>query len=308
MKIWTLYLVLPGRYGPLLSGISTFVLLVLIQLWLVGEIFWVSTGLFFAAMLAYLPAVHAYILGITRTAVAELAPNLSVSTEQQSATLERMARPGWRLQVICLVAGSSAAIAHIQYMGFIPLNLDGTLDFFNHHGQSQRRRYAADLDNHDYGDQWAYTEQLSVKRLVYSSQTGRSVSQATLAAFGASGDSLVSGIDWQQCAVSLVVYRIRLAASDENTARHDADPAYSHRDGNGTTALRTTPYCRTKNQRLKAIDEAIGKLTNPQSITDMQTLNTLLTQRGHLQNLQLAVEPGQPRTPVVLSDHSTSDP
>ena len=96
MKIWTLYLVLPGRYGPLLSGISTFVLLVLIQLWLVGEIFWVSPGLFFAAMLAYLPAVHAYILGITRTAVAELAPNLSVSTEQQSATLEGMERPGWR--------------------------------------------------------------------------------------------------------------------------------------------------------------------------------------------------------------------
>ena len=63
-----------------------------------------------------------------------------------------------------------------------------------------------------------------------------------------------------------------------------------------------------KNQRLKAIDEAISKLTNPQSITDMQTLNTLLTQRGHLQkDLQLAVEPGQPRAPAVLSDHSTPD-
>ena len=39
-----------------------------------------------------------------------------------------MERPGWRLQVICLVAGSSAAIAHIQY-GVYSANPDGTLDF-----------------------------------------------------------------------------------------------------------------------------------------------------------------------------------
>ena len=72
MKIWTLYLVLPGRYGRCyrVSALLFYSCLFSFGWW---KIFWVSTGLFFAAMLAYLPAVHAYILGITRTAVAELA-------------------------------------------------------------------------------------------------------------------------------------------------------------------------------------------------------------------------------------------
>ena len=285
MKIWTLYLVLPGRYGPLLSGISTFVLLVLIQLWLVGEIFWVSTGLFFAAKLAYLPAVHAYILSITHAAVAELAPNLSVSTEQQSATLERMERPGWRLQVICLVAGSSAAIAHIQYMGFIPLNPDGTLNFST---TMVKVSIAGTLltwitmttvisgliqNNYLLSDLSIHLKQVDLFRKQPWQPLARVATASSLALIG-----------------SNALFPLLFIESD-------SPPAMKILPGMMLTLptviamvlvpLRSARHliAEQKNQRLNAIDEAISKLTNPQSITDMGTLNTLLTQRGHLQKV-----------------------
>ena len=42
---------------------------------------------------------------------------------------------------------------------------------------------------------------------------------------------------------------------------------------------------KQKLQRLEAVDQAIRRLPNPQSLIDMQSLNTLLTQRAHLEKV-----------------------
>ena len=93
MKCWTLYLVLPGRFGPLISGLLTLITLTALQFALLGEVFWVSTGIYFAVILSYLPSVHAYILEITRNAILELRSNLLMTDEDIADITERMQRP-----------------------------------------------------------------------------------------------------------------------------------------------------------------------------------------------------------------------
>ena len=129
MKCWTLYLVLPGRFGPLISGLLTLINLTALQFILLGEIFWISAGVFFAVTLSYLPAVYAYILGITRNAVLELRPNLQVTDEDIADITHRMQRPEVKFQIGWLVSGITLALLHIKLMGFIPINADGELDF-----------------------------------------------------------------------------------------------------------------------------------------------------------------------------------
>jgi hypothetical protein len=234
MKTWTLYLVLPGRYGPAVSGLLTLLLLVAIQLALVGEIFWASTGLFFAATLAYLPAAHAYILGITKTAVHELAPNLSVSMSERSAILERMERPGWRLQLICLLVGSAAAIAHIQFMGFIPRLPDGSADFS---GSIVKVSIMGTLLT------WiTMTTVIScliqnnslLSNLAVHMTPGGLVPQTALATPCTSSYCIFPSPNRQQCTVPIAVYRLRHVVRDEDSSGHDVNGA--HRGGHGLTA------------------------------------------------------------------------
>lgn len=285
MKTWTLYLVLPGRYGPAVSGLLTLLLLVAIQLALVGEIFWASTGLFFAATLAYLPAAHAYILGITKTAVHELAPNLSVSMSERSAILERMERPGWRLQLICLLVGSAAAIAHIQFMGFIPRLPDGSADFSG-----------------------------SIVNVSIMGTLLTWITMTTVISCLIQNNSLLSNLAVHMTQVDLFrkqpwqpLARVAIASSLALIGSNALFPLLFI-DSGTSSAMKILPgmmltvptvvamvllplrsarqlIAAQKSQRLNAIDQAISKLPNPKSLVDIQTLNTLLTQRTHLQKV-----------------------
>jgi len=285
MKTWTLYLVLPGRYGALISGVGMLALWALIQLWLVGEIFWASTGLFFAAALAYLPAVHAYILSITRTAIIALAPNLSLSAAKQSETLGRVGNAGWRYQIICIVIGTCAALLHIQYMGIITLLPDGSPDLSSNMTRVNITgtlltwitmiTVIADLirNNSLVGNLALHFKQIDLFRKQPWQPLARVAIASTLAIIGSNALFPLMFIDSGTPPAMKIMPAMALTI-----------PA--------VIAMVLLPLAsarkqikKQKLQRLEAVDQAIRRLPNPQSLIDMQSLNTLLTQRAHLEKV-----------------------
>lgn len=285
MKAWTLYLVFPGRYGPLASGAAMLTMWILIQLWLVGELFWASTGLFFAAALAYLPAVHAHIFNLTRAAVVELSGEFALSPAQQSAALDRVQHPGWRYQIIFALIGTCAGVMHIEYMGLITQLPDGSMDLSSNMIKVNiagtllswvtMTTVIANLvrSNSMLGDLAKYFKQVDLFRKQPWQPLARVAIASTLALIGTNAlfpllfidsgtSSAVKILPGMMLTAPAIIAMVMLPLS----SAHKLIVAH-------------------KTQRLEAIDHALRRLTNPKSMVDMQGLNTLLAQRTHLEKV-----------------------
>ena len=285
MKCWTLYLVLPGRFGPLISGLLTLITLTALQFLLLGEIFWISAGAFFAVTLSYLPAVYAYILGITRNAVLELRPNLQVTDEDIADITRRMQRPGVKFQIGWLVSDITLALLHIKLMGFIPINADGELDFSGNlvkvtiagtlltwcmmttviSSLIQNGYLIDDLTNH--------FKQIDIFRKQPWQPLARVAIASSLALIGSNAIFPLLFIDSGTQSASKIIPGMALSI-----------PAVA--------AMVMVPLATTrrkiaaqKEARLLSIDQAIAKLPDPKNHAEMQSLNTLLDQRNHLQRV-----------------------
>ena len=285
MKCWTLYLVLPGRFGPLISGLLTLITLTVLQFILLGEIFWISAGVFFAVTLSYLPAVYAYILGITRNAVLELRPNLQVTDEDIADITHRMQRPEVKFQIGWLVSGITLALLHIKLMGFIPINADGELDFSGNlvkvtiagtlltwcmmttviSSLIQNGYLIDDLTNH--------FKQIDIFRKEPWQPLARVAIASSLALIGSNAIFPLLFIDSGTQSASKIIPGMALSI-----------PAVA--------AMVMVPLATTrrkiaaqKEARLLSIDQAIAKLPDPKNHAEMQSLNTLLDQRNHLQRV-----------------------
>jgi TM2 domain-containing membrane protein YozV len=285
MKCWTLYLVLPGRFGPIISGFLILITLTALQLSLVGDYFWISTGIFFAVILSYLPAVYVYILNITQKAITELRPNLEVSNQNISAVVQRMERPGARFQITCLTIGMICGLLHINFMGFIPITADGQLDFS-----------ATLVKIYIVGTCLTWC----MMTTVISSLIQNSFLIGNLANHLKQID-LFSKQPWQPLARVAIASSLALIGSNaifpllfiDNTA----EPASKILPGMALTipsvaAMVMLPLAAARRRiaaqktlRLLSIDQAIAKLPEPKSHIEMQTLNTLLDQRNHLQRV-----------------------
>ena len=285
MKCWTLYLVLPGRFGPIISGFLILITLTALQLSLVGEYFWISTGIFFAVILSYLPAVYVYILNITQKAITELRPNLEVSNQNISAVVQRMERPGARFQITCVIIGMFCGLLHINFMGFIPITADGELDFS-----------ATLVKIYIVGTCLTWC----MMTTVISSLIQNSFLIGNLANHLKQID-LFSKQPWQPLARVAIASSLALIGSNaifpllfiDNTA----ESASKMLPGMALTipsvaAMVMLPLAAARRRiaaqktlRLLSIDQTIAKLPEPKSHIEMQTLNTLLDQRNHLQRV-----------------------
>ena len=285
MKCWTLYLVLPGRFGPLISGLLTLITLTALQFILLGEIFWISAGVFFAVALSYLPAVYAYIIGITCNAVLELRPNLQITDEDIADITQRMQRPEVKFQIGWLVSGITLALLHIKLMGFIPINADGELDFSGNlvkvtiagtlltwcmmttviSSLIQNGYLLDDLTNH--------FKQIDIFRKQPWQPLARVAIASSLALIGSNAIFPLLFIDSGTQSASKIIPGMALSI-----------PAVA--------AMVMVPLATTrrkiaaqKEARLLSIDQAIAKLPDPKNHAEMQSLNTLLDQRNHLQRV-----------------------
>ena len=285
MKCWTLYLVLPGRFGPLISGLLTLITLTALQFALLGEVFWVSTGIFFAVILSYLPAVHAYILEITRNAILELRSNLQVTDEDIADITERMERPEAKFQIGWLVSGITLALLHINFMGFIPINANGELDFS---GNLVKVTIAGTLltwcmmttvitsliqNSYLIDDLTNHLKQIDIFRKQPWQPLARVAIASSLALIGSNAIFPLLFIDSGTEAASKILPGMALSI-----------PAVA--------AMVMVPLATTrrkiaaqKEARLLSIDQAIAKLPDPKTHVEMQSLNTLLDQRNHLQRV-----------------------
>ena len=285
MKCWTLYLVLPGRFGPVISGFLILITLTALQLSLVGEYFWISTGIFFAVILSYLPAVYVYILNITQKAITELRPNLEISNQNISAVLQRMERPGARFQITCLIIGVICGLLHINFMGFIPINANGELDFS---GNLVKVTIAGTLltwcmmttvissliqNSYLIDDLTNDLKQIDIFRKQPWQPLARVAIASSLALIGSNAIFPLLFIDSGTEAASKILPGMALSI-----------PAVA--------AMVMVPLATTrrkiaaqKEARLLSIDQAIAKLPDPRTHVEMQSLNTLLDQRNHLQRV-----------------------
>jgi hypothetical protein len=82
-KIWILYLILPGRFGLLFTGLLIFAVLSVVFV-AMGDVrtLFTSGALFFCAMPAYMVPVFGYINRISVQAVADLHDSLDMSQEE----------------------------------------------------------------------------------------------------------------------------------------------------------------------------------------------------------------------------------
>ena len=285
MKCWTLYLVLPGRFGPLISGLLTLITLTALQFILLGEIFWISAGVFFAVALSYLPAVYAYTLGITCNAVLELRPYLQITDEDIADITQRMQRPEVKFQIGWLISGITLALLHIKLMGFIPINADGELDFS---GTLVKVTIAGTLltwcmmttvissliqNGYLIDDLTNHFKQIDIFRKEPWQPLARVAIASSLALIGSNAIFPLLFIDSGTQSASKIIPGMALSI-----------PAVA--------AMVMVPLATTrrkiaaqKEARLLSIDQAIAKLPDPKNHAEMQSLNTLLDQRNHLQRV-----------------------
>ena len=148
MKCWTLYLVLPGRFRSQACSRADHFDCAAIRPTRRGIL--MSTGIFFAVILSYLPAVHAYILEITRNAILELRSNLLMTDEDIADITERMHALN---KVSNRLAGWHyiSVTAH-QLHGFHTHQCQRRIGFFWQSSQGNYRRHATDMVHDDHSD------------------------------------------------------------------------------------------------------------------------------------------------------------
>tara|TARA_R110001592_G_scaffold337300_1_gene623438 strand:- start:25876 stop:26892 length:1017 start_codon:yes stop_codon:yes gene_type:complete len=116
-KIWLLKLVLPIRYGRLLTGILLLSLLLPFFYLGAGE---VSEGytpaLFFSLILAYIIPVFSFITAKSHEALVELRPILELDDQAFEQAQARLHSASPAYTVLCLVGGALAGAVHMSYI------------------------------------------------------------------------------------------------------------------------------------------------------------------------------------------------
>ena len=114
---WLLRLILPYRYGSLLTGILLLVLLSII--FQTGQ----STegddnipALFFSLILAYIIPVFSYITARTRDALNALRPYLTISAGEFQDLHDKLGNSSTKETLLCLLGGALAGLVHLSFV------------------------------------------------------------------------------------------------------------------------------------------------------------------------------------------------
>ncbi|MEZ5572666.1 MAG: hypothetical protein R3E64_11655 [Halioglobus sp.] len=116
-RIWVLNLVLPVRYGRVVTGLLLLALLL--------PVFYSGTSessehttpaLFFSLIIAYIIPVFSFITAKSCESLAELRPILDLDAEAFARARERLDSIGWPYTVLLLLFGGVAGSAHISLM------------------------------------------------------------------------------------------------------------------------------------------------------------------------------------------------
>ena len=113
-KIWILYLILPGRFGLILTGLLLFAVLavVFVALGDVRKLF-TSGALFFCAMPAYMVPVFGYINRISVQAVADLQESLDMPQEELQRFQRALSHRSLAWNILVTGAGLAGGILHL---------------------------------------------------------------------------------------------------------------------------------------------------------------------------------------------------
>ena len=113
-KIWILYLILPGRFGLIFTGLLIFALLTVIFV-AMGDVrtLFTSGALFFCAMPAYIVPVFGYINRISVQAVADLHDSLDMPQEEFLEFQRALSHRSLAWNILLTGAGLAGGVLHL---------------------------------------------------------------------------------------------------------------------------------------------------------------------------------------------------
>ena len=113
-KIWILYLILPGRFGLLFTGLLIFAVLTVVFV-AMGDVrtLFTSGALFFCAMPAYMVPVFGYINRISVQAVADLHDSLDMPQEELQRFQRALSHRSLAWNILVTGAGLVGGILHL---------------------------------------------------------------------------------------------------------------------------------------------------------------------------------------------------